>query len=110
MIKITVWKGSQQQFEAFLIEGHAGYAESGQDIVCAAVSVLAQTAVLAIEKLTNYKLDICLEDGRLYCKLPTTVLKAEIETISIILKTMVIGLQAVVEEYPSYVIINQIRR
>lgn len=31
--------------------GHSGYAESGSDIICAAVSTLVQTAFLAIKDL-----------------------------------------------------------
>lgn len=38
------------------ITGHASYAPSGQDIVCAAVSILAQTFVASIEKLTKDKI------------------------------------------------------
>ena len=44
--------------ERITITGHAQYAEEGKDIVCAAVSVLAQTLIRSIEWLT--KDDICL--------------------------------------------------
>ena len=40
MITITVKKRNGNYLE-FVSKGHAGYAEEGQDIVCAAVSVLA---------------------------------------------------------------------
>jgi uncharacterized protein YsxB (DUF464 family) len=110
MIKVTVWKSNKQGFDAFLVEGHAGYAEHGQDIVCAAVSVLAQTAVLAIEKLTGYNVRIEMEDGRLYCRLPVAISAGKAAVIKTIIESMIIGLQAVAEEYPSYVVINQIRR
>ena len=39
MITITVKKRNGNYLE-FVSKGHAGYAEEGQDIVCAAVSVL----------------------------------------------------------------------
>ena len=35
----------------FEITGHAGYAEYGQDIVCAAVSVLALNMANSVERL-----------------------------------------------------------
>lgn len=38
------------------ISGHAGYAESGKDIVCSAVSVLVQTLVKSIDDLTDDRL------------------------------------------------------
>jgi uncharacterized protein YsxB (DUF464 family) len=34
------------------ISGHAGYAPIGQDIVCAAISVLVQTFIASVEELT----------------------------------------------------------
>lgn len=39
------------------IQGHAGYAPHGQDIVCAGVSTLAQTLIASIENLTNDKIE-----------------------------------------------------
>ena len=44
MITITVKKRNGNYLE-FVSKGHAGYAEEGQDIVCAAVSVLVINTV-----------------------------------------------------------------
>lgn len=35
------------------IDGHAGYAENGKDIVCAAVSVLYETLINSLSELTE---------------------------------------------------------
>lgn len=35
------------------VKGHAGYAPHGQDIVCAAVSAILQTAVLGLESIAD---------------------------------------------------------
>ena len=45
MTKIT-YRNDETRF-AIRMQGHAGYAEHGKDIVCAAVSVLANELVLA---------------------------------------------------------------
>ena len=37
------------------IDGHAGFAQIGEDIVCAGVSTLVQTMVVSIETLTEDK-------------------------------------------------------
>ena len=50
MIKITKHENK------ISIEGHAGFAPSGQDIVCAAVSTLFQTLVWSIEELAGDKI------------------------------------------------------
>ena len=37
MIKVTIYQSSEGKISGFAVQGHAGYAESGSDIVCAAV-------------------------------------------------------------------------
>ena len=41
--------------EKITLDGHAGYAEPGKDIVCAAVTALTQTMVHSIKALTEDK-------------------------------------------------------
>lgn len=58
----------------FTIEGHAGYADEGQDIVCAAVSVLSINTVNAIEQFTEDKLLVdARENGYLDCEIQESV-------------------------------------
>lgn len=47
-----------------LIDGHAGYAEIGKDIVCAGVTALIQTFISSIEGLTNDKIQYDISPGR----------------------------------------------
>jgi uncharacterized protein YsxB (DUF464 family) len=49
MIKVRVDMGSGDL--TIDVKGHAGYAPHGQDIVCAAVSAIVQTAVLGLESI-----------------------------------------------------------
>lgn len=46
------------------IEGHAGYAEAGKDIVCAGVSALTQTLIKSIEDLTSDKIRYDIMPGK----------------------------------------------
>ena len=62
MINITVKKRNGSYLD-FLSRGHAGYAEEGQDIVCAAVSALIITTVNSLEKFTDDKFDVQEKDG-----------------------------------------------
>jgi hypothetical protein len=62
MLNICILK-HKEQYRAFSVRGHAGYAEAGSDIVCAAVSVLTIHTVNAIETLTDAKLEYMEEDG-----------------------------------------------
>ena len=45
------------------IDGHAGYAEVGKDIVCAAVSALAQGLLHSLDALTDDEISTEAESG-----------------------------------------------
>ena len=62
MITITVKKRNGNYLE-FVSKGHAGYAEEGQDIVCAAVSVLVINTVNSLETFTDDQFDVQEKDG-----------------------------------------------
>ena len=57
MITIKVRK-KNGSYEEFISKGHAGYAEAGQDIVCAAVSALIINTVNSLDKF-----DVQEKDG-----------------------------------------------
>jgi len=84
--------------ERIEISGHAGYAEPGKDIVCAAVTALTQTLIQSIENLTDDKIECRISPG-----------KAEIEyrNLSEKSKTLVdsffIGICLIAEEFPEHV-------
>lgn len=62
MITITVKKRNGSYTE-FVSKGHAGYAEAGQDIVCAAVSALIITTVNSLESFTEERFQAEEKDG-----------------------------------------------
>ena len=62
MINITVKKRKGSYLD-FLSKGHAGYAEEGQDIVCAAVSALIINTVNSLETFTKEKFQAKDKDG-----------------------------------------------
>ena len=56
--------------------GHSDYSPRGSDIVCSAVSALAQTAVLALDAVVGVKPRFVRQEGLLLCKpLRTSVRK-----------------------------------
>ena len=52
MIQVNVEK-KQGNYRKFSIDGHAEYAEAGQDIVCAGVSALVINTINSIEEFTE---------------------------------------------------------
>ncbi|MBR1607087.1 MAG: ribosomal-processing cysteine protease Prp, partial [Clostridia bacterium] len=43
MTRVTLYHDAEGRLSGFSCKGHAGYAEAGSDIVCAAVSALSIT-------------------------------------------------------------------
>lgn len=106
MVKIEVYTGTGERIYRFAAEGHSGFAPCGEDIVCAAVSVLLQTAVLGLEKVAHVTPEVIVGDGRLDCHLPKE--QAESAEVDAILQTMLLGLTAIAAEYGDYVSVKQI--
>ncbi len=57
MTTITITKDADGVYRGFECNGHAGFADSGKDIVCAAVSVLTINTINSIEKFTDDQID-----------------------------------------------------
>lgn len=72
MITIKLERASSGFIQKFTISGHSGYAKSGQDIICAAISVLGQTTIGALQDLAVLKVDYLILDteGYLECEVP----------------------------------------
>ena len=94
MIRITLFR-QQNRWAGFCAEGHAGYAEEGEDIVCAAVSVLTTNTVNAIETLTEEDFTGEQRDGYLNFRL--TDLPGD--AAELLLQAMVLGLDSIQESY-----------
>ena len=60
MIKTTFYKNSNDKIIGFSVNGHAGYANSGRDIICAGVSTLTINTINSVEAFTDnvYKTDV----------------------------------------------------
>lgn len=81
--------------------GHAGYSESGHDIVCSAVSCLFQTMVASIETLTDDAIQYNIEPG--YSRMIYKDLSEKGKTL---VDSFFIGVCGVAGAYPENVTIN----
>ena len=62
MIEIIIHRRGNQ-YAGFVSKGHAGYAEEGYDIICAAVSVLTVNTINSIEAFTTDHFAVRQGDG-----------------------------------------------
>ncbi|HNZ09422.1 MAG TPA: ribosomal-processing cysteine protease Prp [Bacillota bacterium] len=99
MIKVWVLKDHGRTV-SYRVEGHAGWADFGDDIVCAAVSALvigAENGLCevagAVEKATS-------EDGFLEVELKRVLDERSSIQAEAIIGAMVVALRAIAEQYP----------
>lgn len=86
-------------------EGHTGYAEHGEDIVCAALSSIVQTAGLGILLVARVNARIEQKDNEGYFKLtlPNKLDEESLEKCQTILQTMLCGIAELRSEYSDFI-------
>ena len=100
MITARLFQNSDNKYWGFEIEGHAGYAEEGEDIICSAVSVLALNTANSIEALTNVKPECVMKDGFLSCKISILrETKKNYSDVYLLLDSLALGLRSISESY-----------
>lgn len=102
MIKVHVFRDPQGKIRSFRVHGHAGFANAGTDIVCAAVSILVQNGVNSIETLLQVKIPDVSQDGYTECTIPSLTGNIA-DQVQLLLESMVYGLQSLADEYPKHV-------
>ena len=87
----------------FSVSGHSGYAESGSDIVCAAISAVVSMAEATINDICGAKAKVRVkeEDARITLTLPTSC--DEEETVQAVLAGLLLYLCNLRDEYPDYI-------
>ena len=92
-------------FSGVTCKGHTGYAEAGEDIVCAAVSSVVQTAVLGLMRLAGidveYKVDE--KEGFLSATIPEKITAAQRHDADLILRTAYLGVSDLYEGFSDFI-------
>ncbi len=102
MIKVRIEK-KENKIYAFEVSGHAGYASHGEDIICAAISMLVINTINSIDYLTDD--EIILEEhnqqtGHIWFKLNIETKPYSGET-DVLLKSLELGIKSAIEQYGS---------
>ena len=91
------------RIKGFSISGHSGYAEAGQDIVCAAISAVVTMAEATINDVCGAKAKVRVKeaDARITLTLPAAC--DEEETVQAVLAGMMLYLCNLRDDYPDYI-------
>ena len=97
MVNITVFENRANEYTGFQCLGHTGYADSGKDIVCAAVSALVINTINSVEQLISDKFDLTTEQDS---GLIAFSLKEGYSRESLLLiRSLILGLQGIQKNY-----------
>lgn len=105
MINIKLYFKNRNLFR-FKVEGHSNYAKAGSDIVCAGVSTLVINTVNSIEAFLDEPISINEQDekkGIIDCTFPNREKENYNDQTTILLKSMVFGLETMEQMYGEYI-------
>jgi uncharacterized protein YsxB (DUF464 family) len=106
MINIEITRNSDNAVEMVKVSGHAHFAPHGEDIVCAGVSSLVQSAIMGLER--HLKRDIKLHQTK--DEFAAELVEKPDELTQAILETMCLGLLEIAGLYPKSVRIRDFGR
>jgi len=72
VVTVRIRRDSRSRLSSFLATGHAGWAESGRDLACAAVSVVLQSAWVGLSDVARVKPTGTRRRGRIALSWPAT--------------------------------------
>lgn len=86
-------------------DGHTGYGVEGEDIVCAGLSSVVQTALMGLLRIAciAVKYEVKEEEGYLMMELPDILSEREQDMANIILDTMMLGIADLHEGYSDFI-------
>lgn len=96
------FKRKHKKIVSFKVSGHAGYDDSGYDIVCSAISAISLTIANGITEILYIDPIIETNDGFLNLDLSHNSAE-QIEKCQVLLETMLLGIKSVENMYGKYI-------
>ena len=102
MTKISIIDNHVSKKLQISLEGHSGYADAGEDIVCSEISVLSQAIFNGITEVLKYDISYKVQDGYFYFEIPDSMLKQD-SRVKALLDTFVLNLKDLEIQYKDYI-------
>ncbi len=107
MTNIELYYNDDNKISKVLVSGHAGYKNS-DDIVCASISAITQTALLGLIKVVGLDIDYEVEDGYLCFVIGQDLSSEDQIKVDAIVQTMKEGLLDIQSGYKKFVKLEEI--
>ena len=99
MVRVTVLR-EQGTPVGFELNGHANEGAYGEDIVCAGISAITETALLGITDVLQLDAAMAREEGHVRCELSRETSPEDVKKAAIVFNTMIAGLTSLQQGYP----------
>jgi len=107
VLRIVLYLTDSDRVAAFEASSHTKLAESGKDIACAGASSIIQTTLMGLDKLIKMDFGLQQEEGYIYFCLPQEMNPGTMAGAQLLLKTMILGLEKLEEQYPKNIRISR---
>jgi len=103
LVSVHIRRDGRERLSSFFASGHAGWADDGEDVVCAAVSTILQSAWLGLSEVAGIDVAGVREKGELRLQWPEA--SRDDAAVCAIAATAARSLERIAAQYPTHVAI-----
>ena len=104
MVTVTFRRDSRNRLSSVFAEGHAGWADPGEDVVCAAASAILQAAWLGLAEHARVDVDGERTGGRLAMRWPEAA--RDRDDVRAIVATAELSIAQIARQFPKNVAVR----
>ncbi|MCL2718443.1 MAG: ribosomal-processing cysteine protease Prp [Lachnospiraceae bacterium] len=97
MTKITIKKTKNGDYAGFTCEGHAGFADKGEDIICAAISILTINLENSLALLVKEPMEVVENEENGLISVDFT--KSPSEKSKLLMESYILGISEIFNKY-----------
>jgi uncharacterized protein YsxB (DUF464 family) len=101
VVTVTFRRDSRKRLSSVFAEGHAGWAEPGEDVVCAAASAILQAAWLGLAEHARVEVEGERTGGRLAMRWPEAA--RDRDDVRAIVATAELAIARIAQQFPKHV-------
>ena len=99
-----------RRIAGFEVKGHSGYAQEGEDIVCAAITSAVRLTECAVNDVLGLEASVKVreKDASITLKLPNSLGQTNESTCQALLTGLMVHFVQLAEEYPDHIIVLEV--
>jgi uncharacterized protein YsxB (DUF464 family) len=101
LVEVHIRRDSRGRLSSFFAAGHAGWADPGKDIVCAAVSTLLQAAWLGLDEVAKIDVAGVRDGGELMLAWPDA--SRDDPGVRAIVETVALSVITLAKQFPDHI-------